>query len=387
MADSRFFNTPFGASGDRATIPEAADPSGAVSYAQGFGPDYERDPATDPLAKRVPRDETNEYLYQITNALKYLQLYGLPEWYDEDAAGNPVAYPQGAQVRHDSGSGMTAWLSIAAANTAEPGTDATKWVLASGYSWQHISAAISAAGLTPDPASTGQLATVLTGKVSKSGDTMSGPLNMGSSRVINLADAASQYDAVNLGQLRQAGLQHGTAVYSTPGSHTFTAPQAGWYWVEAYGGGGGAANSNGSGEGGGGGGYAGKWVQLSAGEAVPVTVGAAGITDGSGSGDGTSGGASGAAGIQATGGGGATFTGSPGFGGNGTGGDINLEGQSGMDGNSSSFPLAGIGGDAAGPLGGKGAQLANKATWPGGGGSRAGVWNANGAPGSVIIRY
>lgn len=161
MADARFFNIPFGSSGDRATIPEVVDPGGAVSYAQGFGPDYERDPATDPLAKRVPRDKTNEYLYQITNGLKFLQLYGLPEWFKLDGGGNPVRYPAGAQVRHDAGSGMTAWLSIAASNTAEPGTNPAKWVQASGYAWQHISAAIAAAGLTPNPSSTGQLAAAI----------------------------------------------------------------------------------------------------------------------------------------------------------------------------------------------------------------------------------
>lgn len=165
MADARFFNIPFGSSGDRATIPEVVDPGGAVSYAQGFGPDYERDPATDPLAKRVPRDETNEYLYQITNGLKFLQLYGLPEWFELDGGGNPVSYPAGAQVRHDAGSGTTAWLSIAAANTAEPGTNPSKWVQASGFAWQHISAAIAAAGLTPNPSSTGQLAAAIAAMV------------------------------------------------------------------------------------------------------------------------------------------------------------------------------------------------------------------------------
>lgn len=165
MADARFFNIPFGSSGDRATIPEVVDPGGAVSYAQGFGPDYERDPATDPRAKRVPRDETNEYLYQITNGLKFLQLYGLPEWFERDGGGNRVSYPAGAQVRYDAGSGTTAWLSIAAANTAKPGTNPAKWVQASGFAWQHISAAIAAAGLTPNPSSTGQLAAAVEARV------------------------------------------------------------------------------------------------------------------------------------------------------------------------------------------------------------------------------
>lgn len=129
MADSKYFGIPFATSGDKAAIPEATQPSGAVSYTQGFGPDYERNPSTDPLAKRVPRDETNELYFEITNSLKFLQLYGTPEWYEIDDAGNPVSYPLSARVRHDAGSGMQAWRSLIANNTAEPGTDAAKWAL------------------------------------------------------------------------------------------------------------------------------------------------------------------------------------------------------------------------------------------------------------------
>lgn len=128
MADSKFFNIPFGTSGDRATIPDATQPSGAVSFAQGFGPDYERDPETDPLYKPVPRDETNELNYQITLALKQLQLWGTPEWFPQDDQGNQVAYPVSARVRYDTGTGgMRIWQSIAATNTAVPGSDNTKW--------------------------------------------------------------------------------------------------------------------------------------------------------------------------------------------------------------------------------------------------------------------
>lgn len=128
MVDSKFFGIPFATSGDKATIPEAVQPSGAISFTQGYGPDYERDPATDPLAKRVPRDETNELYYQITNSLRYLQLYGLPQ-YTSVADGGPANYPVTARVRHDAGAGMQAWVSLVASNTAVPGSDATKWAL------------------------------------------------------------------------------------------------------------------------------------------------------------------------------------------------------------------------------------------------------------------
>lgn len=225
-------------------------------------------------------------------------------------------------------------------------------------------------------------------KVNRAGDTMSGPLLMDGNGVRGVPDGINLTDAVNVGQLNRAGLHHGTQLYRNAGTYTFTAPLSCWYWVEVYGGGGGAANSLGSGEGGGGGGYAGKWVSLTEGQTVTVTVGALGITDGTGAGNGTAGGTSSFGSYcSATGGAGATYTGSPGAGGTGSGGNINLTGQSGEDGDASSFPLFGRGGTAAGPMGGHGAQVENSATWPGGGGSRGGVWNAHGAAGGVIIRY
>lgn len=134
MVDSKFFGIPFAVSGDKATIPEAVQPSGAISYTQGFGPDYERDPATDPLAKRVPRDETNEFYYQVSNAIKFIQLYGTPEWYAVDDNGDPVSYPLSARVRYDAGTGMQAWRSLIAGNTATPGSDATKWTVDDPFS-------------------------------------------------------------------------------------------------------------------------------------------------------------------------------------------------------------------------------------------------------------
>lgn len=145
MADSKYFGIPFATSGDKATIPEATQPSGAISFTQGFGPDYERDPATDPLAKRVPRDETNELYFQVTNALKYLQLYGTPEWYALDGAGNPVSYPLSARVRHDAGAGMQAWRSLVASNTATPGSDATKWAVDDPFNLSVLEATLAEA--------------------------------------------------------------------------------------------------------------------------------------------------------------------------------------------------------------------------------------------------
>lgn len=140
MVDSKFFGIPFAVSGDKATIPEDTQPSGSISYQQGYGPDYERDPETDPLAKRVPRDETNELYYQITNAMRFLQLYGAPEWYAVDDNGNPVSYPVNATVRYDAGSGTQIWRSLQAANTATPGSDPLKWTLSDAFAFSTLEA-------------------------------------------------------------------------------------------------------------------------------------------------------------------------------------------------------------------------------------------------------
>lgn len=147
MVDSKFFGIPFATSGDKATIPEPVQPGGGISFTQGFGPDYEREPGVDPLAKRVPRDETNEIYFQITNSLRFLQLYGAPEYYSV-ANGGPANYPISARVRYDAGAGMQNWVSIVATNTAVPGSDPAKWVLDGAFSEASIAEALAAISST-----------------------------------------------------------------------------------------------------------------------------------------------------------------------------------------------------------------------------------------------
>lgn len=123
---AKLIRFPWATSGDRATIPDAVDPSGAVSWTQGFGPDYERDPATDPLAKRVPRAGTNQYLYDLSDNVRQYQLFGVPEWYSAaDNGGVAISYPIQSVVRHND----VVYRSIVATNTVEPGTDANKWAV------------------------------------------------------------------------------------------------------------------------------------------------------------------------------------------------------------------------------------------------------------------
>lgn len=122
----KFVRFPFALSGDRAPVPDDADPSGAVSYAQGFGPDYELELGVDPGAKPVPRPETNQLYYDLSDNQRHYQLNGAPPWFAPSANnGVAISYPVNAIVRHND----LVYRSIAATNTAEPGTDVTKWVV------------------------------------------------------------------------------------------------------------------------------------------------------------------------------------------------------------------------------------------------------------------
>lgn len=137
MTEKYFGGVPFAASGDKAVIPVPAQPGGQVSFFEGWGLDYERNPATDPQAKRIPRDQTNQLYYDLTNEIGIIQRQGAPDWTPASLnAGSPVSYEAGARVRH---SGQN-WESLANSNTAEPGTDPAKWISTNPYNATLITA-------------------------------------------------------------------------------------------------------------------------------------------------------------------------------------------------------------------------------------------------------
>lgn len=122
---ARFIRFPWATTGDRAEVPFGTDPGGSVSYSQGFGPDYEIAPG-DPGWKPVPREETNGLYYDLTDNLRQYQLNGAPDWHPAaDNGGVAISYPVNAVVRYND----LLYRSIAANNTATPGTDITKWVV------------------------------------------------------------------------------------------------------------------------------------------------------------------------------------------------------------------------------------------------------------------
>ena len=133
ISNAPFFKYAFAQSGDKTTIPQAQDPQGRVSYQQGFGGAYSKDPAADGYP--ILRDNVNQLMFDITNAIRQLQINGGNLWSAEIAANG--GYPAGAVVLVkmqmngvvDSGGSFTQNLSyyqpvvsMKDANTDEPTT-------------------------------------------------------------------------------------------------------------------------------------------------------------------------------------------------------------------------------------------------------------------------
>ena len=133
ITNAPFFKYAFAQSGDKTTIPQDQDPQGRVSYQQGFGGAYSKDPAAD--GYYILRDNFNHLMFDTTNAIRQLQINGGNLWSAEIAANG--GYPAGAVVLVkmqmngvvDSGGSFTQNLnyyqpvvSMKDANTDEPTT-------------------------------------------------------------------------------------------------------------------------------------------------------------------------------------------------------------------------------------------------------------------------
>ncbi|MDX6916493.1 Ig-like domain-containing protein [Pectobacterium carotovorum] len=128
--EQKFFRIPFASNGDRQTIPDATQSSGAVSFPSGWGGDYAKDPTVEANAKPVEREAMNAILYAITNAVRQYQTFGFPEYITPaDNNGGAFSYSSGAVVRYRAAADQPfkSYVSIADNNTSVPGTDETKW--------------------------------------------------------------------------------------------------------------------------------------------------------------------------------------------------------------------------------------------------------------------
>ena len=161
ITNAPFFKYAFAQSGDKTTIPQDQDPQGRVSYQQGFGGAYSKDPVAD--GYYILRDNFNQLMFDTTNAIRQLQINGGNLWSAEIAANG--GYPAGAVVLVkmqmngvvDSGGSFTQNLnyyqpvvSMKDANTDEPTTSnlLKSWWALDGNPLFGIITRLSNAGLT-----------------------------------------------------------------------------------------------------------------------------------------------------------------------------------------------------------------------------------------------
>jgi len=119
----KFFRNPFAFSGDKVAIPDDTQPSGEVSYADGFGPDYQAEQGVDPNAKDIERTTFNQFAFDTTENLKQWQTFGLYEYITPvQNNGAPFPYAKEALCVY----GGLIYQSLVDNNTANP-TDLSKW--------------------------------------------------------------------------------------------------------------------------------------------------------------------------------------------------------------------------------------------------------------------
>ncbi len=98
MPVNGYFDTPFAVDGDLNTIPDAAQPSGTVSYTLGFPIGYSTPVGSGGF--NVPRTSINQVLNDITTALQQYQQTGIPPFITTSMNGGSP-FPSG-RLHHKS---------------------------------------------------------------------------------------------------------------------------------------------------------------------------------------------------------------------------------------------------------------------------------------------
>ena len=126
---ARYFRLPFAAQGDKTVFPDETQTNGSLSYNQGYGPDYQRTPGTDPQARRIERDRFNQLLFDVTSTLQLYYQEGVPPFIAAtNNGGVAFQYPKYARVRYDSGTGDRLYESLVDNNDDLP-TVSASWRL------------------------------------------------------------------------------------------------------------------------------------------------------------------------------------------------------------------------------------------------------------------
>ncbi|OWK42069.1 hypothetical protein [Fimbriiglobus ruber] len=122
MPINGYFDTPFAVGGDLNTIPDATQPSGTVSYEQGFPVGYSTPVSSGGF--NVPRTAINQALNDITTAIQAYQQFGTPPFITTTMnGGTPFSYGQYARVVN---AGVV-YQSLVGSNTDTP--PSAKWVV------------------------------------------------------------------------------------------------------------------------------------------------------------------------------------------------------------------------------------------------------------------
>lgn len=96
----KYIKKAFGVNGDLTAVPDDIQSDGSVSYDTGWTDLYQRNPATDPTAKRISRAKHNQLFYDITSNTKLWQEKTFPDWIADKGDGSPFAYGKDAMVRY-----------------------------------------------------------------------------------------------------------------------------------------------------------------------------------------------------------------------------------------------------------------------------------------------
>jgi Phage Tail Collar Domain len=124
-----YFYYPFAEDGDVLPLPITTQPSGVVSYQNGYGTDYELDLLTNPDALPIGRTTMNQLFLDITTLLQQYSQYGVPLFITTaQNQGVPFPYPIYARVNY---AGLV-YENQVPANTVLPGLDNTWLVISAG---------------------------------------------------------------------------------------------------------------------------------------------------------------------------------------------------------------------------------------------------------------
>lgn len=436
----KYFIDPFAVSGDiTPAIPDPSDPSGFVSYTDGFTFDYQRDLITDPAAKSIDRVTVNRVLNDITTNVQDYQQNGTPEFISSsDNGGSAFSYRIGAMVRYSSGgtapfvtyintidhntnlptASLSGWFPIGRTVHAFPTSTATltgNTSITKDFDGTFIK--INAAATTQTLVSTAGVSGMSVGfyaagtsfvLASAAGSIIGEAINLTSMTVpansfICLQSDGTNWKIFSASPSVLSGKWGSSQVFTTSGN--FTWPQGvDTVKVTVIGAGGAGGSTGATGNQGAAGGSAGgtaiRWIKgVTPGTVTVVTCGALG-TPGTFGNPGNNGGSSSfGAFCSATGGQGgsasntATAAGNPS--GVGSGGDLNVNGGSGGDGQTFGGAVGGMGGNSILAGGGRGGTLSNAATMrgqaygAGGGGAyfSVNIQGGQGSPGLVIVEW